>query len=160
MLLKCSKYFIHFNLLFINVNWIFQPMPINRRIQWRLLDCILSLLQMDSIHGADLYPSLVCKSWSNSFVKGTMILSSQYSQILVFTLITMPTCQSSDINTEEVRQLGTELILEEISQVWIKMDIGCFFFLTVTFRLLPSQLPKILPTLTSMAVDPACPDSE
>ena len=81
---------------------------------------------------ADLYPSLVCKSWSNSFVKNTMILSLQYSQILLFILFSISTCKSSDISTEVVRQgvgtFGTELILEEMSQVWFNnMYIGYFF---------------------------------
>ena len=63
-----------------------------------------------------------------------MILSSQYSQILVLILLTISTCKSSDISTEVVRQgvgtYGTELILEEISQVWFNdMDFGYFFLL-------------------------------
>ena len=63
-----------------------------------------------------------------------MILSSQYSQTLLLILLTISTCKSSDISTEVVRQgidtFGTELILEEISQVWFNnKDIGYFFLL-------------------------------
>ena len=71
-----------------------------------------------------------------------MILSSQYSQILVLILLTISTCKSSDISTEVVRQgvgtYGTELILEEISQVWFNdMDFGYFFLLGDIFQTAP-----------------------
>ena len=59
-----------------------------------------------------------------------MILSSQYLQVLILILFTISTCQSSDISNEIVRQgvgsYGTELILEEMSQVWLKVDIVLF----------------------------------
>ena len=61
-----------------------------------------------------------------------MILSSQYLQVLVLILFTISTCQSSDISNEIVRQgvgsFGTELILEEMSQVWLNVDIVLITF--------------------------------
>ena len=63
-----------------------------------------------------------------------MILSSKYIQILFLVLQTKSICQSSEVkidNTEVVRQgvgsFETELILEEISQVWLNIDIITLF---------------------------------
>ena len=87
-----------------------------------------------SIKLVDLLSSLVFNPGQigNSFIRSSMILSSQFLQVLI--LFTISTCQSSDISiansNEIVRQgvgsYGTELILEEMSQVWLNINIVLF----------------------------------
>ena len=87
-----------------------------------------------SIKLADLLSSLVFNPGQigNSFIESIMILSSQYLQVLILILFTISICQSSDISNEIVRQgvgsYGTELILEEMSQVWLNVDIVVITF--------------------------------
>ena len=87
-----------------------------------------------SIKLADLLSSLVFNPGQigNSFIKSIMILSSQYLQVLILILFTISICQSSDISNEIVRQgvgsYGTELILEEMSQVRLNVDIVVITF--------------------------------
>ena len=77
--------------------------------------------------------SFVSNFCSNN-ITGTMILSSKYIQIIFLVLVTKSIRQSSEVkidNTEVVRQrvgsFGTELILEEISQVWLLVKRGYYY---------------------------------
>ena len=86
-----------------------------------------------SIKLADLLSSLVFNPCQIgiSFIRSSMI-SSQFLQVLILILFTISTCQSSDISNEIVRQgvgsYGTELILEEMSQVRLNVDIVVITF--------------------------------